>query len=270
MKLKEQLHCFPRLSKLAYHFLHERIAYNQRKANKDMLIQWHSLKNSAKSNRCFIVGTGPSLKIEDLEALQDEVVFAPNRIFELFEHTAWRPTYYINQDHVLIQNFSDKIKEIPAELLFLPMDFRSVFTAENYRFFVLRHREFYPKDAPFSRNLSRYLAQGFTVIYGAIQIAAYMGFKEIYLLGVDHNYNISRDANGNIKRNDNVAVNYAKGMTDFTLNGNLPRIEETTLAFETAEKLSKKLGIKIYNCTRGGKLEAFERKSLNDVLADNN
>lgn len=257
---------FPKLSKIAYRVLNERIAYKQRICNRDILEEWHKLKNSAQAKRCFIVGTGPSLRIEDLEALKGEVVFAPNRIYELLEHTNWQPTYYINQDHNLIQTFGDRIKKVNAELTFLPVDYRSDFKGEQYRFFVLKHRDFYPKDAPFSRDISRYLAQGFTVIYGAIQIAAYMGFKEIYLLGVDHNYNIFRDSNGRVVRNENKSGNYAAGMTNYINHENLPRAEETTLAFETAEKLSKKLGIKIYNCTRGGKLEAFERKDFDQVV----
>ena len=40
---------------------------------------------------------------------------------------------------------------------------------------------------------------------------------------------------------------------------NLPRIEESTIAYETAEKISRKMGVRIYNATRGGKLDSFER-----------
>jgi hypothetical protein len=47
---------------------------------------------------------------------------------------------------------------------------------------------------------------------------------------------------------------------------NLPRIEETTIAYETAEKLSAKYGVKIYNATRGGKLEAFERIDFDTII----
>ena len=49
----------------------------------------------------------------------------------------------------------------------------------------------------------------------------------------------------------------------------IPRIEETTIAYETAEKVAYKKGFRIFNSTRGGKLEAFERKNLDEVLGEN-
>ena len=53
-------------------------------------------KNSHLGERCFIVGNGPSLKIEDLEKLyvNGEITFAFNMIYKIFDQTLWRPTYY--------------------------------------------------------------------------------------------------------------------------------------------------------------------------------
>lgn len=254
------------LSGAAYRLMYNRLAKKQYNQNKDEMEKLSKLKDSHKGERCFIIGTGPSLTITDLELLSDEVTFAPNRIYELFNQTKWRPTFYINQDHTLIKEFGDKIKTVNAELIFLPVDYREDFTGNQYRFFVLKHQEFYPHKAPFSRDISKFLAQGFTVTYGAIQIAVYMGFTEIYLLGIDHNYNITRDANGKPIRNEKAGDNYANGMQGYVNMNNLPRIEETTIAYETAEMVSKKYGVKIYNATRGGKLEAFERIELEKVL----
>ena len=55
-------------------------------------------KNIHKGQRCFIIGTGPSLSVEDLEKLKGEITFGSNRIFEIYSQTDWRPTYYMNQD----------------------------------------------------------------------------------------------------------------------------------------------------------------------------
>ncbi len=38
------------------------------------------------------------------------------------------------------------------------------------------------------------------------------------------------------------------------------------VAYEYAEKYSREHGFRIYNATRGGYLEVFERVNLNDVL----
>ena len=52
------------------------------------------LKDKYKGQRCFIIGNGPSLTVSDLESLKDEVTFASNRIFKIFDETDWRPDYY--------------------------------------------------------------------------------------------------------------------------------------------------------------------------------
>lgn len=254
------------LSRLAYGYINRKVAKEQYSRNKDEMLKIEQLKDLHKGERCFVIGTGPSLTTADLELINNEVSFATNRIYELFDKTDWRPTYYINQDHTLIKEFSDEIKNVDSKFVFLPVDYRSEFSGDKYRFFVLKHKEFYPKPAPFSFDISKYLAQGFTVTYGAIQIAAYMGFGEIYLLGIDHNYNIIRDANGRPVRQENGGSNYSSGIKEYIDIKNLPRVEETTIAYETAEKVSRNSDFRIYNCTRGGKLEAFERKNLEDVV----
>ncbi len=255
-------------SKIAYNYLNCKIARNQFKENKELLKGLESLKNAHKGERCFIIGTGPSLSVSDLEKLCGEITFASNRIYELFDKTSWRPTYYVNQDHNLIQNFGDMIKEIDCKKKFLPIEYKDVFNKESTQFFVLKHKDFYPKQAPFSTDVYKYLAQGFTVTYGAIQIAKYMGFSEIYLLGVDHNYNVFRDAKGKVVRKENENKNYSDGIKEYISSNALPRIEETTIAYETAEKVSRKKGFRIYNSTRGGKLEAFERVDFDKIFSE--
>lgn len=263
MKIKQNVF----LKSFLSDFINWRVARRQFNQNKGLLSRIRGIKDIHKGKRCFIIGTGPSLSIDDLNLLKGEITFASNRIYELFDKTDWRPTYYVNQDHSLIKKNSDSIKDVNAICKFLPIDYKDVFCGDEYLFFVLKHKDFYPSQSPFSHNLYRFLAQGFTVTYGAIQIAMYMGFKEIYLLGIDHNYEVTRDSKGNvIRKNISNSTNYARGITEYTDFANLPRVEETTIAYETAEKISKKRGVRIYNVTRGGKLEAFERKKLEEVI----
>ena len=235
---------------------------------------YHSLCNKLKrfkgihkGQRCFIIGTGPSLTIEDLENLNDEITFGSNRIFEIFPRTTWRPTYYVNQDFKLIDKFHEEINKIDCSHLFLPIDVRSKFEdRQNVSFFILRHKNFYPGDAEFSTHINRYIGQGFTVTYGAIQLAYYMGFKEVYLVGIDHNYSISLDEKGIPVLKDDVK-DYFEGSKASNKGLNLPRIVESTMAYMTARKFADKHpDFNIYNATRGGKLEAFERVNLDEIL----
>lgn len=247
------------------HYLYSIKQYFQNKAVCDELKKY---KNIHQGQRCFIIGTGPSLTTDDLELLKDEITFGSNRIFEIYSRTDWRPTYYMNQDFQLIEKYADEIEKLDAMGIFLPVEFRERFAGKKgVCHFVLRHRDFYPKDADFSKNIHHYLGQGFTVTYGAIQMAYYMGFSEVYLLGIDHNYSISLDAKGIPVMNDGVQ-DYFKGSAASNKGLNLPRIVESTVAYMTARKFAdKQKNFTVYNATRGGKLEAFERVGLEDILA---
>lgn len=253
------------LTKFVYNILYNRVAAKERQANFEEIAKLKKLKDIHKGERCFIIGTGPSLKIADLEVLKNEYTFAPNRIYELLDNTDWYPTYYMCQDHKIIQTFADKIKSIKSKLSFLPVNYKNEFNDSKYYFFVLKEQLYYPTDAPFSKEVSRFIGQGYTVTYGAIQMAIYMGFSEIFLLGIDHNYNIIRDAKGRPVRVENGSDNYSQGMVNYMDMKNLPRVEESTIAYETAEKISRKMGVRIYNATRGGKLDVFERVDFDSI-----
>ena len=71
--------------------------------NSEFSQRIEKLKNINQGKRCFIIGNGPSLKIEDLNALVDEDCFACNRIYGLYDKTKWRPKYYCSQDEKVLE-----------------------------------------------------------------------------------------------------------------------------------------------------------------------
>lgn len=268
MSLYTFLRSIPIIKKPVYNLVYNRLAKKQLRENQDVIKRLEHFKDIHKGDSCFIIGTGPSLKTEDLKKIAEREIttFAPNRIFELCSKIDWSPSYYICQDHNIIKTFSDDIKTIPSIKSFLPVEYKKEFKGDKYNFFVLREKEYYPGDPRFGTDLTKYLEQGYTVTYGAIQLAIYMGFKTIYLLGIDHNYSVFRDAKGRPVRKNSQKKDYPEGMTQYMTQATFPRIEESTLAYDKAEKESKRLGVKIYNATRGGKLEAFERVNFDQLI----
>lgn len=219
-------------------------------------------KNAHKGEKCFIIGTGPSLKIEDLERLHKHGMccLATNKIYLAFDKTEWRPDYYLVQDALYIQNNADEIKKIKIKEKFVSDSYLSFWDEENdaIKYHVIE-RKIYSKMPKFSSDIARGIYNGWTVTYSAMQIAAYMGFSEIYLLGVD--FNII----GNIcdERNHFIKGYYSKN--EKVSNGD----QEVVLhAYMSAKKYADDNGIKIYNATRGGKLEVFERVNFDDIIGE--
>lgn len=225
--------------------------------------QFKKLKNIYDGKRCFIIGNGPSLKIEDLEKLKGEICFGTHQIFKIFKKTDWRPTYYCAQDFKLIKESFKQINKLKINKKFIAVvpawRYKLISNATYIKLFL---EDFYPSLPKFSTDISKGIYEGYTVTYMCIQIAVYMGFKEIYLLGMDNNYSVTMLPNGEIQKNENIKDHFS--LDDKITN--IPQIYKSSLAYKKAKEYADKNGIMIYNATRGGALEVFKRVNFDDIV----
>ncbi|MFK9089940.1 6-hydroxymethylpterin diphosphokinase MptE-like protein [Bacillus salipaludis] len=220
-----------------------------------------TLKNKHKGERCFIVATGPSLTIEDLEKLRNEVTFSMNSICLAFNETDWRPTYYGIQDIGVFNKFEQDIKNLDVDCKFIAdVISKHINISDDYFIYplnLLNHSVFHQKyNTKFSKDVFAEVFDGYTITYSLIQIAVYMGFEEIYLLGTDCNY--SSNMNHHFKNYDHVDPS-------FLLAG-----DRMISAYKEARKYADCNKIKIYNATRGGMLEVFERVDFDVLISERN
>jgi hypothetical protein len=220
-----------------------------------------NIKKKHKNERCFIVATGPSLTIDDLEKLKDEVTFSMNSICLAFDETDWRPTYYGIQDIGVFNKFEKCIEKLDVEGKFIGETIsKHKNFSDNYYIYpmnMLNHNMYHQKyNTRFSDDAYAVVYDGYSITYSLIQIAVYMGFKEIYLLGADCNY--SSKLNHHFKDYDHVDP-------FFLLAG-----DKMICSYKEAKKYADHNNIKIYNATRGGMLEVFERVDFDALLSENN
>ena len=226
------------------------------------------LKGKHKGERCFIIGNGPSLSADDLEKLMDETTFATNKIFLIFDKTQWRPTYYVCEEDVLIAEIQDEISahiKCPAFFARDAIPKLDKFKLTNFFFYYLDHRcEWRPNRKPtFSEEISA-IQWGATVTYTCLQLAAYMGFGEIYLLGMDNTAPNGVKLNGEFVFNDASQSHFSNNYR--TKNIYHSQIDVINLSYMTAREYAESHNIRIINATRGGKLEIFERVNLDDLF----
>jgi hypothetical protein len=108
------------------------------------------------------------------------------------------------------------------------------------------------------------MSEGATVTYSCIQIAAYMGFSEIILLGVDNNFPFGTRLNGEMIYNDV----HSHFNNDYKSTVYIPTIDRINLAYESAREYCDTHNIKILNATRGGRLDAFERVDFESLFRE--
>lgn len=219
-------------------------------------------KNIHQGRRGFIVATGASLRMEDLDKLytHNEICISMNGIFAAFDSTRWRPSYYMAADLKAVQQWKKEILDEQIEAKFiavwaapeLMLDDREK-REDIYEWYAFKERMGEEK-LYFSKDFARGTSTGWTVTYSAIQLAAYMGFSEIYLLGTDCNYKKGSQNNHFLKEKE-------KDMMDHNELGMI-------LSYQVAKEYADVHDIKIYNATRGGMLEVFERVDF-DRLFEN-
>ncbi len=226
------------------------------------------LENMHKDERAFVLGNGPSLSIEDLNKLKNEITFASNKIYLAFEKTDWRPTYYSVVDHLVMRNNQKQINALKGPVKFFPfyLDCCPPPTDNQLIFFDIVE-DYYPHQPGFGTNFINGLHWGATVTYSMIQMASIMGIRELYLLGVDFSFDVPTRTNATGQLIASGEQNHFH--PDYRPQGelwNMPNLHLHEPPFHKAKKCFEDNGGKIFNATRGGKLEIFPRKSLDSIL----
>ena len=122
----------------------------------------------------------------------------------------------------------------------------------SYHIYEMRYQTRY--FAKFSSDCYIKVYDGYSITYSIMQLAMYMGFDEIYLLGADCSY-----------------LGEKQHFIEHGINDPSFRTatERLFASYGEAKKYADTHGIKIFNATRGGLLEIFPRVNLEDVIKNN-
>lgn len=158
--------------------------------------KWNQLHNKYKGKRVFLIGNGPSLNKTPLFLLKDEYTMTFNRFDLLLERINWNPTFYSMVDGIVIQDTQEEMQQmieiVDSAFFFAFSMFDNIDTSKyiplhkNVCLMIPFSHKFF-KDY-FSTRLPFAIGGGGTVAHVALQILAYLGFSEIYIIGVDMNY----------------------------------------------------------------------------------
>ena len=222
-------------------------------------------KNKHKGQRCFILGGGPSLRKIAPAPLKSEITFGVNGVFLIFDWLGFQPTYYTVEDWFVYEDRFDDIRKLVARpQCFFPIQFSSpAFDRGNHNYFrAIYEFDEEPGWPNFSTNASKLIWIGGTVTYVCMQLAFYMGFERVYLVGMDHNY--SKPSHVKTKGNEWISQGddpnhfhpdyFGKGY-----RWHDPKVDRMEKAYRKADAEFRKAGRKIINATKGGKLDVFER-----------
>jgi hypothetical protein len=229
------------------------------------------LRGIHKNKRAFLVGNGPSLSKAPFDLLAEEYTFGMNRIALLFKETDWRPTYFVGVSSLMVDtslshyhgDFLDGIDTTKIAFIWSGLARRSIFNRRTNVVFVdcSEFEDIEAQDATldfWSDDITERVSKFGTSMFSALQIAAWMGFDPLYLVGVDGSY---QDYEG--KDDPNHFDNEYRGehgTTDFKKVNTAHR-----RAFEIAKEALKGR-VKVYDATQAEGYEIFPKRDLLKVL----
>lgn len=247
----------------------------------DNMKKWKHLHNKYNGQRVFLIGNGPSLNQTPVFLLKDEITMTFNHFDLLLERINWNPTFYMVVDATVAQDSKREIEKMVeiSEYCFFP-DFHLVNQVDFTKFIPKNSKVHYVHQIPkwfvknrFSTHLPFVSLGGGTVVYDGFQILAYLGFSEIYFLGVDMNYvihtNTDTIANGIQSRNDDDPNHFDKRYFGKGRKYHQPTIAIMHKMLSGLEIIKKNLDkhcIQSFNIGYNSKVECFDKKDFYQAL----
>lgn len=142
--------------------------------------------NIHKGETGLLVGVGPNLKLTPPHLFN----YPSISVNSVFRYEGWRPTYYVGVDERLrVENgaeICEVYKDIPK--FFPSPDWDSLQGENIYRFVHREGGNLYVGGqlANHRESLTRYGITYYRVMGAAMQIAMYMGFSTLLMIGIQH------------------------------------------------------------------------------------
>jgi hypothetical protein len=238
-----------------------------------------ALTDKHKGEDAVIVGMGPSLRIEDLELFGKMRSFACNKIYLAFDQVKWRPDYYSVCDVLVAENNKEQI---------LSADFGSTQPLhQSVAWPVLGTQTgalcygyagtmeaWHPSEpALLGRDLSRgVLGGGYSVVLEQIQMAYAMGFRRVFLVGVDFKFALGHRTSASSASGEVLAAageqnhfhpNYRSKGESWTV----PLLAEQKRAYAYCREAYSQDGRLLVNASRKSELAELDRVEFDRIFS---
>lgn len=218
--------------------------------------------NKHRGERCFIMGNGPSLKNTDLSFLKNEVTFGMNRIYLAFEEIGFPTTYYVSVNDLVIEQCAQDILSLKMPRFVSWRGGKQWLRPDDDLYFLYSTYS----GPKFAQDIRNRLWESATVTYVSLQLAFYMGFNEVNLIGVDHSFATKGKPNTTIVSEGDDPNHFDPRYFGKGFRWQLPDLDTSEIGYEMAKAAFESDGRKVYDATVGGQLEIFEKKNYLELF----
>ena len=224
-----------------------------------------ALKDIHKGKRAFVIANGPSLKQTDMSKLKNELTFGMNRIYLMFPELGFSTTYLTVVNDLVIEQTANDLAALS-----LP------------KFIAWRSRRHFPHQLPipqlptflytsytgphFSTDVRGRVWEGATVTNVTLQLAYHMGFQQVILIGVDHNYTATGKPNTTVVSQGDDPNHFSPSYFGKGFRWQLPDLETSEVGYAMARDAYRKAGREVLDATIGGKLRIFPKVDYDSLF----
>ncbi len=226
--------------------------------------------------RVVIIGNGPSLNDLDLSLLAGTHTIGVNGIFYAADRLPGPLSYYVVEDTMVVRDNLEEIKAYEAGHRFFPSIYREMIGESDTTTFFMMNRGFYAAESPafcvprFSTNPAQRLYAGQSVTAMNLQLAYFMGFTEVILIGMDFSYSVPESS-----QIDGVLITSMEDdpnhfHPDYFGKGKVwkdPKLDRVLANYALAKQMYEADGRRIINATPGGNLDLFDRVPFEELFS---
>jgi len=221
-----------------------------------------ALQDRHRGERCFIIGNGPSLKQTDLSKLRGEVTLGMNRIYLAFPEMGFPTTYYLSVNDLVVEQCAADIQSLQMPR-FVSWRARKWLRPENDLYFLYTTYT----GPKFARDVRTRLWEGATVTYTALQVAFYLGFQTVILIGVDHNFVTQGKPNTTVVSQGDDPNHFSPSYFGKGFRWQLPDLDTSERSYRMARAAYETAGRQVIDATVGGKLTVFPKVPYESLFA---
>lgn len=212
------------------------------------------------SGRVVIVANGPSLNQMDLRFLKREAVIGMNKIYLGLQKFGFYPRYYIAVNEKVIRQSVEQIRAMNCVKIIGERGAEVV--KEDALTYHVKTRNV---QSRFSKDITQGIHEGWTVTYAALQLAYYLSFEEVVIIGMDHRFEYSGQPNES-RYLEGRDPNHFSPEYFSDQDWDNPDLEKSEESYRIARKVYEEDGRRIIDATVNGACNIFERGDYHDIF----
>jgi hypothetical protein len=227
-----------------------------------MNVAWcRLLKNRHRGERVVLVCNGPSLGDMDLGFLKKETVIGLNKIYLGFRRFDFYPDYLVAVNQKVLQQSHRELNAMTCTK-FVSNHCPELFQDDALTHIVDTHS---PKQY-FYEDVTEGLHEGWTVTFAALQVAFFLGFGEVIIIGMDHRYQFVGQPNESGVLEGGDPNHFCQSYFGYGQAWDNPDLSNSEKSYSQARTVFERNGRRIIDATLGGACKIFEKADYRTVL----